>query len=378
MAITDIIYHKIIGTITPDEEQELDAWLSAEIRHRQLYEKLLEEGDVKGTYQLYASLHPDKRWQELIGSLSEKDSPNTTEGSRFRLKPLFTAAISMAAAALLFFGLWQWQHTPTLQPAEPVAVSQAVTAAIAQSERAGRCQAAISVDGNSVKVGSYADSILTALVEGKDVNCEVSTAKAKEFWMTLPDGSRVHLDSNSKLAYTTDFGHDSRTVWLHGNAFFFVAKNAKLPFIIKTACGDVKEYGTEFNVETTATHTSVVLVSGSVGLLPKDGGETRLLPGYKGDMRPHGQPSVRSCDVKPYIAWNEGRFSFNDTTLDELMAVLAHWYDIDVEFADKSLKGKRITGILSRYDDINSSLNAIAVVAQVKMSVKGRKVFVAQ
>ena len=378
MAITDIIYHKIIGTITPDEEQELDTWLSADSRHRQLYEKLLEEGDVKGTYELYASLQPDKRWQALLSSLSEKEFPTTTEGHRFRLRPLVTAAISMAAAALLFFGLWQWQHTPVLQPSEPIAVSQAVTSAIAQSEKAGRCQAVISVDGTHVKVGSRADSILMALVEGKDVNCEVSTAKAKEFWMTLPDGSRVHLDSNSKLAYTTEFGHGSRTVWLHGNAFFFVAKNAKLPFIVKTACGDVKEYGTEFNVETTATHTAVVLVSGSVGLLPKDGGETRLLPGYKGDMRPHGQPSVRSCDVKPYIAWNEGRFSFDDTTLGELMAVLAHWYDVDVEYADNSLQSRRITGILSRYDDINSSLNAIAVVAQVKMSVKGRKVFVAQ
>lgn len=60
------------------------------------------------------------------------------------------------------------------------------------------------------------------------------------------------------------------------------------------------------------------------------------------------------------------------------MAVLAHWYDVDVEYADNSLQSRRITGILSRYDDINSSLNAIAVVAKVKMSVKGRKVFVAQ
>lgn len=140
----------------------------------------------------------------------------------------------------------------------------------------------------------------------------------------------------------------------------------------------MKEYGTEFNVEASPNRTAVVLVSGSIGLLPKGGGEKRLRPGYRGDMGSKGEPRISPCDVNPYIAWNEGRFSFDNTTLKELMDVLARWYGVNVHFNEESLEEKRMTGILSRYDDINSSLKAIAVVAQVKVQVRKNTIYISK
>ena len=60
------------------------------------------------------------------------------------------------------------------------------------------------------------------------------------------------------------------------------------------------------------------------------------------------------------------------------MDVLARWYGVNVHFNEESLEEKRMTGILSRYDDINSSLKAIAVVAQVKVQVRKNTIYISK
>lgn len=377
MAITDIIYHKIIGTITPDEQQLLDAWLHEDEQHRKMYDHLLQQGDLPSQYHLYHKLDMDRRWSELMRN-GTHDVALSQGKSRTAWRSMTITIAGLAAMVLLVFGISRLTERPTAVPPTPVALSSAVSRAIVRSEQTGRCEATVTAQNHTMTISSYADSILTAFMDHNAADCRITTAKGKEFWMTLPDGTRVHLDSDTKLAYTYTFGHDNRTVYLQGTAFFYVKKNADLPFIVKTDNGDVKEYGTEFNVEASPNRTAVVLVSGSIGLLPKGGGEKRLRPGYRGDMDSQGATRIRPCDVNPYIAWNEGRYSFDDITLRELMNVLARWYGVEVHFNDPSLEEKPMTGILSRYDDINSSLKAITMVAQVKMQIRNNTIYISK
>lgn len=73
-----------------------------------------------------------------------------------------------------------------------------------------------------------------------------------------------------------------------------------------------------------------------------------------------------------------GALLLDNTTLKELMDVLARWYGVNVHFNEESLEEKRMTGILSRYDDINSSLKAIAVVAQVEVQVRKNTIYISK
>lgn len=111
-------------------------------------------------------------------------------------------------------------------------------------------------------------SVRRRAIDQQDVNEDVkgtlTTRHDKEFWMTLPDGTRVHLNGNSRLSYPLAFKGDLREVALVGEAYFIVAKDKDHPFIVHTADGDIKEYGTEFNVSTHGTNTEVVLVTGSL------------------------------------------------------------------------------------------------------------------
>lgn len=369
MRITDIIYKKLCGTITEEEQWKLDEWTAASGSHLKMYEDILGNDDIAQTYANYKKIDVDHAWT----SFNNSHKPSRSKAFTTWLKPI----VGIAAVALIVFGLWLWYSKPTFKPQPPVAVSTAVHNAIEKSRRTGHSEADITFGNSSMTVSrNVSDSILTAFANGEAVDCKISTRQEKEFWMTLPDGTRVHLDGGTTISYTSTFGSNTRTVYLHGTAFFFVAKNADLPFIVKTDNGDVKEYGTEFNVEATPRRTSVVLVSGSIGIIPKEGKETMLKPGCKGEVVNGGAVSVSKCDVSPYIAWNEGLYSFEDITLKKLMDVLAHWYGVNVDFADHALENKTITGVLSRYDDINSSLRALSIVAQVDMSVHGNTIII--
>ena len=111
-------------------------------------------------------------------------------------------------------------------------------------------------------------------------NNKLSTYDDSEFWMTFEDGTRVHLNYNTTLKYPPHFTSNSRTVYLDGEAYFEVAKDNKRPFRVVTANGVVRQYGTSFNVNTYMNGvTKVVLVDGSVSVLPNLGGEYKMKPG---------------------------------------------------------------------------------------------------
>jgi ferric-dicitrate binding protein FerR (iron transport regulator) len=67
--------------------------------------------------------------------------------------------------------------------------------------------------------------------------------------LTLPDGTKLWVNSGSKLSYQSDFAKSNRNIYLEGEAYFEVAKNKKLPFIVHTGNVHIRALGTAFNVK---------------------------------------------------------------------------------------------------------------------------------
>lgn len=95
-------------------------------------------------------------------------------------------------------------------------------------------------------------------------------------------------------------------------------------------------------------------------------------------MRPKQKCSINdnqclmeNIDVEPYVAWNTGHFVFEDCQLWRLMDVLSRWYGMKVQFLSEPSREILFTGILSRYNEINASLEAIATVAEVDIRTEG-------
>lgn len=215
--------------------------------------------------------------------------------------------------------------------------------------------------------------------EGEAVMNTLLVPRGGMYSLELEDGTRVWLNADSRLEYPAVFPSGRREVSLSGEAYFAVARDTSAPFTVRTARGDVRVLGTEFNVKCYADEgvMEATLVEGQVGLSEEGAGSVVLEPGEQAVVGEGVQGiAVREVNVQHYIGWRENRLSFQGETLEEIMQVLARWYDIEVVFEDARLRGLEFSGNLDKYTDIDSFFRLFELGAEVRFERAGRTVYV--
>lgn len=200
-----------------------------------------------------------------------------------------------------------------------------------------------------------------------------------EYQVVLSDGTIIHLNAASRLKYPVVFSKEKREVELQGEAWFEVKQEADRPFYVRADEVQIRVYGTQFNVNTYRLKTvETVLVEGSIGIkTAKMKKEIRLHPGQLAEFeRSSGMIKLKEVDVRPYIAWKEGIFYFNDESLEEIMNELARWYDVEVFFHSNKARELHFSGHLERYEDIRRILATITESTGVTFSITGKTVVV--
>lgn len=215
--------------------------------------------------------------------------------------------------------------------------------------------------------------------EGEAVMNTLLVPRGGMYSLELEDGTRVWLNADSRLEYPAVFPSGRREVSLSGEAYFAVARDTSAPFTVRTARGDVRVLGTEFNVKCYADEgvMEATLVEGQVGLSEEGAGSVVLEPGEQAVVGEGVQGiAVREVNVQHYIGWRENRLSFQGETLEEIMQVLARWYDIEVVFEDDGLRRLEFSGNLDKYTDIDSFFRLFELGAEVRFERAGRTVYV--
>ena len=228
------------------------------------------------------------------------------------------------------------------------------------------------VDG--IEVESEAGRI--RYVEKKQGAVEYNTImipRGGEYQVELSDGTKVWLNAETKLRIPTTFVGKERRVYLSGEAYFDVTKNEKQPFVVETELGEVKVYGTEFNVKfyPEEKELKATLVEGNIGFSSARVAELKLKPGYQLSLA-EGSKTPRVKQVKVYneIAWKNRQFSFESERLESIMITLERWYNVKITFDDPSLKELKFSGTLNRYDKINTILRFFEEGVDVKFMVE--------
>ncbi|MFA9389348.1 MAG: FecR family protein [Prolixibacteraceae bacterium] len=170
--------------------------------------------------------------------------------------------------------------------------------------------------------------------------------------LILPDGSKVHLNYNSKLVYPKQFNGTTRTVELDGEAFFEVSPNAEKPFIINTKNTAVKVLGTSFNVSAYEgdEKVEVLVKTGKVEFMPSNAelalnNKVVLLPGEKGTYLNSTQTISKELVLQLNdLAWLSHEIKFEFTNLSEVIQTLEHSYQLKI--------------IIDRNVDINQKITA--------------------
>lgn len=301
---------------------------------------------------------------------------------------------SVAASVILFIGLFvgrmvnEWRNLDEMRMlAETERIVPGVKAELILStgERVVLNQQCVSIEGVN-ETGIQNDSVTglnytTAKVQGEGMIYNTMRIPVGGFYqLALSDGSKVWLNSMTEFRFPVAFTGEKRKVYLTGEAYFEVAPNSKHPFIVVTEEGmEVKVYGTEFNMNT-YQHGVVqtVLVSGKVGIrVNATGKEVMLAPRQMAEYSEKtGMVRVEDTDPYRYIAWKDGEFVFERETIEEIMERLGRWYDVKVFYENESLKQKRFTGVISRYEDIEQVLRLIEGPATLRFEVKGNVVTV--
>lgn len=161
----------------------------------------------------------------------------------------------------------------------------------------------------------------------------------KNLEVTLPDGSKVVLNRNTKLTYPKKFGNNSRNVSLTGEALFDISPDAAKPFIIDAGKASVTVLGTTFNVITNnkVNAVEVFVQTGKVLLAEANGNKSITLePGNLGII--NDQTSIKEInnDIN-YLSWNTELLVYSGQKLDVVFNDLKRVYNMDIVADDEAI-----------------------------------------
>ena len=165
--------------------------------------------------------------------------------------------------------------------------------------------------------------------------------------VVLPDGSKVWVNSDSKLSYGSRFNHHERVLSLEGEAYFEVTPDKERPFIVETKEMAVRALGTSFNVKAYADEkdVSTVLRTGKVEVTSENG-SLILNPNEKVVFNKQtGRMEKSTIDnAADYINWKYNELTFNGESFENIVHTLERNYNTQIVFESESLKKYRFTG----------------------------------
>lgn len=200
--------------------------------------------------------------------------------------------------------------------------------------------------------------------------------------ISLPDGTMITLNCNSRLTYPSEFNRNFREVTMEGEAFFDVEPDADQPFIITAGKTHITVLGTSFNVcaYPDQDRVEVVVESGRVqvtaeGLKSGQGKELTITPGEKGTFMPGELSLVKSVNGDPNIyAWKTRQLIFSETNLSEVLRTLEKVYHVQITTDGLSAADLLLTANFSD-QSVNFILDVIRLTFNLELSyVDGRYV----
>ncbi len=245
----------------------------------------------------------------------------------------------------------------------------------------------------------FSDSQVAELIE-------INAPKGSRSYVKLPDGSKVWLNSDSKLFYSPDFGKKDRIVELQGEAYFDVEKNAAIPFRVNTSKITVNVTGTMFNlkaypeektIETTLDEGEVILKNKDVNnkkdviiLKPKQraiynttDNKTIVLSteskqtGSKvqeEEIKPIQPIKIdRNIDTELYTSWKDNKLIFRNEKLFEVFVRLERWYGVKINVKDAEILNYHFNGTIEN-ETITQVMKIIQYTLPIQFEIEHKEI----
>lgn len=370
--VSQWIAEEFAGINEEEHRAELEAWRKETSGNEQEYQELVNELR-QGQKEIFYS-------KEVIGQQWKKFRKKHI-AARISLRTWYRYA-AIVTLIIGCVGILKWQLVKEKTPVEVVCR----TIPIVQES-----PLLILADGRTMSLSDSADLTQERILPrihfknrwisyqqmNKEITGEVYNTlivpKGGEYQIQLEDGSLVWLNAETELRYPVKFNSIQRHVYLKGEAYFEVAENVEKPFIVTTSGGvDVKVLGTKFNIASYDDDEQVIttLAEGSVEVGNQDQ-TMRLKPEEQVIFSKEDQSfRTQKVDVGLYISWKDGKFIFEEQTLEQIMKQLQRWYKMTVFYTNEEIKQYRFSGDLKKYDDFDKIVWMLEEVAGIKVSIK--------
>ncbi|OQP59929.1 hypothetical protein A3860_35660 [Niastella vici] len=308
-----------------------------------------------------------------------------------RLLPLNRWAVAAAVLVLVATGGWLFYLNRSTPP-----VATTNTDSLTNDIAPGKNNAVlILADGRTINLDSTANGDIgkqentviskrEGVVEYSEPNLKlktknslyntITTARGNQYKLILPDGSTVWLNAESSVRFPVAFTGNERRVEVTGEVYLAVKHNSQMPFKVVANGVEVKDLGTEFDVNAyEGLVTTVVEGKVSVGKAA-----ATLTAGQQAIVSRAGSNPIKlikDADVEAAIAWKNGQFMFTGNSIQSVMQQLERWYDIEVTYGPHVSK-EEFVGTMTRFANISSVLKMLEKTGTVHFEVHGRKVLV--
>lgn len=347
--------------LSGDERQTIERWAGESPRNREFYDDACS-GRILREKAAADAKYPSGKAGEAIGAVLDRRRRRRTIGW------VSSSAAVIALTVVSFFfprSADDRRQLAIFAPESPQAIVSV----------AGHTPLAIKKDEEGTAWREYA-------AEGKDARVDagsiirIDIPRGSNYMLRLDDGTAVWLNSESSIEYSAKFVGGNREVRLRGEAYFEVARNERMPFVVTAGGTKVVVLGTAFNVTAYESDNTVTatLASGLLDIVtPAE--RVRLVPGKQAVVS-SGGIAVADVDADLYTSWVGGVFEFEAMELSQICARLARWYDVGFVFEGNS-GSQKFTGAAWKNKPLVDFLDDIELVTNVAFSYKGGKVIVA-
>ncbi|WP_065219890.1 MULTISPECIES: FecR family protein [Butyricimonas] len=368
-------------SISEEEVEELRVWLQ-DRKNRKLFNRLMKGDREVQVMRELRKYNTSKAFCRFVGQVHPKKRNIGYYGQ-------IAAAIVLPLIAGVLILWWANRNVREevlpLTQSMPTIPAPGVKKAVLTLENGmkmalgnGMEEEIVSEEGARLKIDST--GLVYKMGAGKDTSKinKLFVPRRGEYNLTLSDGTRVFLNSDSRLIYPVAFGKDKREVILQGEGYFDVAKDSSRPFLVKTDDLSVRVLGTAFNlkcypgdsrVEATLVRGSVKVLEGNIEMLLSPGEQARF-------DRESGEMDKLQVNTALYTSWKDGLFIFERERLEDILTVLSRWYDVAVFYQRTDVKDELFTGDLKKYGGIEEHLKMLEMTTNVKFEIHENTIIV--
>ncbi|PKO99826.1 MAG: hypothetical protein CVU13_04685 [Bacteroidetes bacterium HGW-Bacteroidetes-8] len=375
--ISKIIFSKLFSKLSKEEEEILSEWLKDD-NNKKLYEKILDPERILSKSREY----------DTYSAKLDKDTINQSFRRLLNPKNRFRA-ISQYAAILIplvviigtlllinpFKRVVTYQELCNTGSSPSIVLSNGDKMDISVKNKE-------LISSIGIVIKDTTDLLACALEQDHNKEeiqeIEILTPIGKRMTITLSDGTKVYMNSGSKIKFPTKFKEDSREVFAEGELFFDVTPDKSHPFIVHMNRSKVVVVGTGFNIRSYPDEITVqTTVSSGTVVFSSENLSVNLAPGEQSVFNKISSGIEKNIvEIYDFMAWKEGMFYFNNRRLEDIMSELKKWYGFEYVFDNEVSKHERFGIELKRDVPLDKIIELINSTNTINIYIEGRVIHI--